>query len=171
MSGNYVSLTMRRIILLVLLLSSFCISKLQAQSCFNVSAGNDTTISCLQSCLDLKARIPDLRTTETYQVVSIPYAPYPYTTPGGTTDPAVNADDHFSQAFALPFPFCFYGSTYSNLCVGSNGVLTFDVGTNDNTIEGFQMHAGDTIWYTGGLPNNQNDYYAPRASIFLAYLI
>ena len=160
---------MRKIFLLVLVFQSFCVIKVNAQSCFNVFAGNDTSISCLQSCLDLKARIPDIKTTETYSVVPIPYAPYAYTTPGGTTDPAVNSDDHFSKAFSLPFPFCFYGSTYSKLCVGSNAVLTFDVATNDDKIEGFQMRPGDKIWYTGGIPDNQDDYYAPRASIFLAY--
>jgi len=160
---------MRKFLLLLFLLVSATTFKLSAQSCFNVAAGNDTTISCLQQCLNLKARVPDIKSTETYSVVPIPYAPYLYTTPGGTTDPAVNADDHFSQTFALPFPFCFYGRTYTNLCVGSNGVLTFDVATNGNTWEGYFMRAGDQIWYTGGSPNVQADYYAPRASIFLAY--
>ncbi|MGB5006357.1 MAG: hypothetical protein WBO39_05425, partial [Ferruginibacter sp.] len=66
---------MKKLLLLsaVLLLLSFF--KSSAQSCFNVAAGNDTTISCTQSCLDLKARIPDVRTTDDYQVVQIPYAP------------------------------------------------------------------------------------------------
>ncbi len=160
---------MRRILLLSFFFLIFLVVKLKAQSCFSVAAGNDTTISCIQTCLDLKARIPDIRTSETYKVISIPYTPYAYTTPGGTTDPAVNSDDHFSNSFFLPFPFCFYGNTYNQLCVGSNGVLTFDVMLNNNTIEGYFMRPGDTIWYAGSNPNVQATYYAPRASLFLAY--
>jgi gliding motility-associated-like protein len=144
-------------------------SILNAQSCFNVAAGNDTTISCLQLCMDLKARIPDIRSTETYSVISIPYAPYAYTTPGGTTDPLVNADDNFSDSFKLPFPFCFYGNTYDKLVVGSNGVMTFDVVTNAKKAESYVINSSNTLFFSGGFPNDINTFYAPRASIFLAY--
>lgn len=147
-------------LLLFLLVSSISFRPI-AQSCFNVSAGNDTTVSCLQTCLDLKARIPDLRTTETYQTVSIPYAPYAYVTPGGTTDPLVDADDHFSDSFFLPFPFCFFGNTYTKLVVGSNGVLTFDVLTNAKTDESFVINSSNNLPYSGGVPNNIDVFYAP----------
>lgn len=160
---------MRKFLLLCFFLASFTASELSAQSCFNVAAGNDTLISCLQSCLDLKARIPDIKTSETYQVTSIPYTPYAYITPGGTTDPLVDADDHFSDSFFLPFPFCFFGNTYNKLVVGSNGVLTFDVLTNAQTEESYVINAGDTLPFAGGVPNNIGVFYAPRASIFLAY--
>ena len=144
---------MRKTLLLsqLFLIFSFT-TKLSAQSCFNVSAGNDTTISCLQPCLDLKARIPNIKSSEDYRVISIPYNPYAYTTPGGTTDPLVNDDDHFSDSFALPFPFCFYGNTYTKTCVGSNGVITFDVLSNAKKIEGYFMNPGDTIWFAGSGP-------------------
>lgn len=145
------------------------IEKITAQSCFNVNAGNDTTISCLQPCLNLKARIPNIKSTETYQTISIPYVPFPYTTRTGTESLLVYDDDHFSDSFNIPFPFCFYGNTYTKSCIGSNGVITFDVTANANKIEGYFMDPGDTIFYAGGSPNNQNSYYAPRASIFLAY--
>ena len=161
---------MRKTLLLSLLFLIFSFTtKLSAQSCFNVSAGNDTTISCLQPCLDLKARIPNIKSSEDYRVISIPYNPYAYTTPGGTTDPLVNDDDHFSDSFALPFPFCFYGNTYTKTCVGSNGVITFDVLSNAKKIEGYFMDPGDTIWFAGSAPDIQTTYYAPKASIFLAY--
>jgi gliding motility-associated-like protein len=159
---------MKKILFTVLLFLSFTTFKLSAQSCFNVSAGNDTTISCLTNCLTLKARIPDVRTSETYQVVSIPYTPYLYTTPGGTTDPGVDADDRYSDSFDLPFPFCFYGDTYNKLCVGSNGVFTFDVLLNATKIAAFGITATSSLPYSGGSPNTFS-FYAPRASIFLAY--
>jgi gliding motility-associated-like protein len=160
---------MKKFLSVFLILISASTLRLSAQSCFNVSAGNDTTISCLQACLNLKARIPDVRTSETYQVVSIPYNPYPYTTAGGTEDPLVYDDDHFSDSFFLPFTFCFYGKTYNKICVGSNGVITFDILQNANKIEGYVIAPGDTIWYAGSSPNVQVTYYAPKASIFLAY--
>ena len=119
---------MRKILLLSIL--AFILSfntTLKAQSCFNVAAGNDTTISCLQLCLDLKARIPDVRTTDDYQVVSIPYQPFPFTNAGGIlVDPAYQ-DDKFSPTIVLPFTFCYYGANYTGLTVGTNGVISFDV--------------------------------------------
>jgi gliding motility-associated-like protein len=159
---------MKKILLLSLLLLSITTDKLFAQSCFNVSAGMDTTISCLVNCFNLKARVPDVRTSETYQVVSIPYTPYAYVTPGGTTDPLVNIDDHFSDSFFLPFPFCFYGNIYNKICVGSNGVITFDVRSNAKTIESFIFGPANTLPYPFGSPNNAG-FYAPRASIWLAF--
>ncbi len=162
---------MNKVLLFTILLafSLFTHTALKAQSCFNVAAGNDTTISCLQYCLALKARVPDIRTTETYSVISIPYTPYAYTTPGGTTDPLVDADDNFSDSFFLPFPFCFYGNTYDKICVGSNGVITFDVFTNARRPESYVINASNTIPYSGGFPNTIDEFYAPKASIFLAY--
>ncbi len=160
---------MRKFLLLVFLIFLISTFRLSAQSCFSVAAGNDTTISCLQQCLNLKARVPDVKTTETYSVISIPYTPYAYTTPGGTTDPLVDADDHFSDSFFLPFPFCFYGNTYNKLVVGSNGVLTFDVLTNAKTDESYVIAFPDSIPFAGGIPNDIFTFYAPRASIFLAY--
>ncbi len=159
---------MRKVLLLSLIFFVFT-AKLQAQSCFNVAAGNDTLISCLQPCLNLKAKIPDVRTSETYTVIPIPYAPYPYTTPGGTTDPLVDADDNFSDSFKLPFPFCFYGNVYNSICVGSNGVITFDVFTNAKRPESYVINASNTIPFAGGIPNTIDIFYAPMASIYLAY--
>lgn len=155
--------------LLLSLIVLCTVQKTAAQSCFNVNAGKDTTISCLQGCLNLKARIPNIKTTEDYTVTTIPYAPYAYQTPGGTQSNLVYDDDHFSDSFALPFKFCFFGRTYSQVCVGSNGVITFDATTNANKIEGYFIDLGDTIPFAGGLPDVQFMYYAPRASIFLAY--
>ena len=128
---------------IIILFTLFTI-KLQAQSCFNVSAGNDTTISCLQACLNLKARIPDVRTTDDYQVVSIPYQPFPFTNPGGIlVDPSYQ-DDQFSPAIILPFTFCFYGQNFTSCTVGTNGIVTFDI-TNAGGFNDWNIPAGDLI--------------------------
>ena len=98
-------------------------------------------------------------------MVSIPYNPYPYKTVTGTEDALVYDDDHFSDSFALPFPFCFFGNTYSKTCVGSNGVITFDIALNANKIEGYFMNPGDSIPFAG------NSYMKAHESPHLCGLI
>lgn len=135
---------MRKFLLLLFILVSITTVKLHAQSCFSVAAGNDTTISCLQTCLDLKARIPDVRTTEDYQVVSIPYSPFPYINATGIEFNPVYIDDEFSSVITLPFTFCYYGQNYSRCVVGTNGVLTFDL-SNANAYNDFVIPPGVLI--------------------------
>ncbi|MBK7434607.1 MAG: gliding motility-associated C-terminal domain-containing protein [Chitinophagaceae bacterium] len=136
---------MRKIAFICLI---FCLlispEDLYAQSCFNVAAGNDTTISCLQACLDLHARVPDVRTTDDYQVVSIPYNPFPFTNPGGIPVDPSYIDDQFSPTINLPFTFCYYGQNYNACTIGTNGVLTFDL-TNSGGYNDWVIPAGDLI--------------------------
>jgi len=60
-------------------------------------------------------------------VSSIPYAPFPYI--GGTTV-SVDTDDVWSPGIDLPFNFCFFGGTYDQIVIGSNGVISFDLNSN-----------------------------------------
>lgn len=159
---------MKTAVSLLVLLSLYSFQA-KAQSCFNVAAGNDTTIACSQPCLDLKAKIPDIKTTDDYSVVPIPYNPLPFTSPAGNELTLLYEDDMFSETIDMPFTFCFYGQNYNKLSAGSNGVITFDVGTNAGTGESYVMSPGNKIFFAGGIPNSPAQYYAPRASIFLAY--
>lgn len=59
-----------------------------------------------------------------YDLSSIAYNPR---TPGSWTGISLG-DDQVSTAVAITFPFTFYGNTYTNLYVSSNGFLSF---TND----------------------------------------
>lgn len=107
-----------------------CIAQqLISQSCFSIFTGRDTVIPCTQSCLTLKAQIPDVRSTSDYKVIPYRYHPFPYYIPTGTT---VNilVDDVWSPRITLPFTFCFFGTNYNQLVVGSNGLLSFDVTGN-----------------------------------------
>jgi hypothetical protein len=61
--------------------------------------------------------------TDTYRVQSIPYNPLPFNT---GTPIRVNADDVWSGVLQLPFNFCFFGTAYNKLIVGSNGCVSFD---------------------------------------------
>ncbi len=91
---------------------------------------NQTVINlpCGQNCTDIKFQVPHIKETSDYLFNSIPYNPYPYVVAGGTEDPGLYIDDRYSGIFGLPFPFCFYDSLFSNIVVGSNGLITFETG-------------------------------------------
>ncbi|GAB4288834.1 MAG: hypothetical protein Kow0068_14500 [Marinilabiliales bacterium] len=64
-------------------------------------------------------------TNAQYMVHSIPYAPpYPFT--GGTT-PAFVSEDTWSDVIDLTFDFSFYDSTYNQIVIGTNGLVSFNL--------------------------------------------
>ncbi|HNW69140.1 MAG TPA: gliding motility-associated C-terminal domain-containing protein [Bacteroidales bacterium] len=103
------------------------IQGLQAQpGCPSVEAGNNVTLDCGTNCTNLTASCLATGATTTYTVSSIPYAP-PYAYNTGTAI-LVNIDDTWSSVITLPFAFCFYGVSYTQIIAGSNGVLSFATG-------------------------------------------
>ncbi len=116
----------------VLLLFSFLTISVsafaQGPGCPNVYAGDDLELDCGEPCTDLTASFLDTGETTSYGVSSIPYAPpFPFT---GGTPVSVNTDDIWSSAIQLPFDFCFFGQTYSQMIIGSNAVVSFDLANN-----------------------------------------
>ncbi len=100
----------------------------QGPGCPNVYAGEDLNLDCGEPCTDLTASFVDTGETTSYGVSSIPYAPpFPFT---GGTPVSVNTDDIWSSAIQLPFDFCFFGQTYSQMIIGSNAVVSFDLANN-----------------------------------------
>ncbi|SDW91345.1 gliding motility-associated C-terminal domain-containing protein [Aequorivita viscosa] len=94
----------------------------------NVDAGEDIEIPCNEDCTELNASYLYTGDTSDYAVSSIPYAPpFPFT---GGTPVSVNIDDRWSSAITLPFDFCFYGETYTEMVIGSNAVVSFDLAQN-----------------------------------------
>jgi gliding motility-associated-like protein len=61
--------------------------------------------------------------TTTYLVQNIPFAPFPNT---GTQ--VFLGDDQVSGALPIGFSFCFFGNTYTNFHIGSNGWISFSPG-------------------------------------------
>ena len=112
--------------ILFLLLSIFTIFPVvlsgQASSCINVDAGPGDTI-CSAQCAILFSTIQGTRQTNIYVPGGIPYAPYSFT---GGNPVLVNLDDLWSPLVNIPFCFEFYGNTYNQLVIGTNGVITFD---------------------------------------------
>jgi gliding motility-associated-like protein len=122
---------MRKIIPPLFLFVAFSFSnEIYGQTCFGSFAGPDISLSCGTNCTPFTAQIPEIRSTEAYTVGSIPYNPYPYVTaaPLMTYPGCANQDDKFYPTTNLPFNFCFYGTTYSLAIIGTNGVISFDIG-------------------------------------------
>lgn len=107
----------------------------KAQNSFSFSCAKDTTINgCALTCITLKAKIPDIRSSTSDYVInpiSGPggcFAPYiSASTPGNPT--SLSIDDRYSTVIPLPFAFPFYddaASPYSGLVASTNGFLSFD---------------------------------------------
>ena len=119
----------------------------QSVSCADVTIDlNSIAVDCSNPCGSLSATLPDIRNTDAYIVDTIDFNLHePFVIPGATGLP-VNTDDIWSSKVSLPFPFCFYDAKYTAVCIGSNGVLTFD-----STVAG--QYCSWTNGTTGPLPN------------------
>ncbi|WP_299885936.1 GEVED domain-containing protein [uncultured Lacinutrix sp.] len=106
--------------------------------------------SAASSNIDLEATFLDLGDTSTYNVESIAYAP-PYQYECLINPVSVNSDDVWSPVVNLPFDFCFYGNTYNEVLIGSNGIITFDISTPGS---------GTGYQFSNDLPSTANALFA-----------
>lgn len=67
-----------------------------------------------------------------YFVFSIPYNP-PYGYTDGNRIFANASDDTWSEVVNLPFTFCYYGNTYTQVVAGANSVATFNTSVAGNS--------------------------------------
>ena len=96
-----------------------------APGCPTADAGLDTTLIPSSPCVLLTANYLDVGQTTSYTVSSTNYAPpYPFTGGNGLF---IGVDDEWSSVISLPFTFCFFGNTYTQIVVGANGVISFDI--------------------------------------------
>ena len=119
----------------------------QGPGCPNVDAGPDQTIMCSSGgSIDITASFLETGETTSYDVSAIPFAP-PFPFIGGTAV-SVNTDDVWSSIINIPFDFCFFGTDYNEMIIGSNGVVSFDITSADTTPGGFcqwSFEPGETI--------------------------
>ncbi|MCU4188956.1 GEVED domain-containing protein [Flavobacterium sp. HXWNR29] len=96
-----------------------------------LNGADPATINCTaaSTCVDLEATYLDLGETTSYIVEPILYNP-PHSFSGLANPVSVNTDDVWSPIVNLPFDFCFYGNTFNQCLIGSNGVVTFDIVNN-----------------------------------------
>lgn len=96
-----------------------------------VERGWDTLVNCHNRTIKLSATtfVPPL-TYQGYHVYSIPYAPPDPTFcshAGGGGKLNVTDDDLYdANPMQMPFPFVFFGNTYTQAVVGPNGNISFD---------------------------------------------
>jgi gliding motility-associated-like protein len=95
-------------------------------------------LPCGTNCTSISVTVPHIKETSTYVVTTSPYLPFAYATPTGTVAIPNYIDDRWSPVINIGFPFCFYGTTYPSLLVGSNSNITFDV-SRANTGSGYSI--------------------------------
>lgn len=78
----------------------------------------------------------------TYEVTSIGFAPD--ATPTGT-HPNLESDDGTTGPIAIGFNFEFFGTTYSQVNISSNGFIGFDAGMSDGCCEGRPIPRADFV--------------------------
>lgn len=106
---------------------------------FSFSCARDTTIDCTQSCISLKAYIPDVHAlADDYEVNQLKSGggrcfnpPVSPAIPG--TSANLDRDDLYTPIIQLPndadsiFDFPFYGFIFNQLVVNTNGIISFDL--------------------------------------------
>ena len=85
--------------------------------------------------------------TSAYEITSVNNCEFPSFL--GGTPTSVETDDEWSDVIDIGFDFCFFGGTYNQLLIGSNGVVSFDL-SNASGYNGWSYDPGDT------LPNSSN---------------
>ncbi len=103
---------------------SYVVSNVPCSGCPSITTTNNVSIPCGQACTTLHAAAYAGAATTAYTVNQIPYNPTSAYNVG--TPILVNIDDRWSNVINLPFGFCFFGSAYNSLIVGSNGVVSFN---------------------------------------------
>lgn len=95
----------------------------QASACPAVNAGLDQSIC--GGCTNITATVQGTVGTTSYSQSAIPYNPYSYT---AGPQVLVNIDDIWTPVITIPFCFEFYGNTYTQCIIGSNGLISFNIG-------------------------------------------
>ena len=124
--------------------------------CSIIYAGEDTGF-CEGASTNLTAVYHPLgQDTTSYDVTTQQGCPSPPLTGGVPT--SLEIDDRWSDVIDLGFEFCFFGGTYSQILIGSNGVLSFEL-DNADSYNGYNIDTDDT------LPNSTNTSLS-EANIF-----
>ena len=91
-----------------------------------IPGSNNVNIPCSQTCATLTASAFSAAQTTSYTAAAIAYnPPFAYNT---GTPILVATDDLWSGIINLPFTFCFWGVAHTQILVGSNGEVSFNIG-------------------------------------------
>lgn len=148
---------------------------LNAQN-FSFNCSRDTIISgcAIDPCFTLRTIVPDVRSSSnTYKVSRInsndrscfPVYSEP-SVPGNPT--SLVMDDRYSGVINIGFPFSFFGTTYNNLVVGSNGTISFDESLAGDFAHYGLLNQGGILGEVGA-PENLPSVLYDAAQIMGAY--
>ncbi|MBL7730739.1 MAG: gliding motility-associated C-terminal domain-containing protein [Chitinophagaceae bacterium] len=143
---------MRKLLLLLLVLPVALITLGQNPATTFTIANRNIILPCGSPCTSITAQVPHIKQTTGYVITNPAYVPFAYTTPGGTVVSQIYIDDTWSPVINLPFNFCYYGTNYPSLLMGSNSAITFDI-SRAGTGSGYSISATN-----GAIPNTA---YAP----------
>ena len=122
-----------KLLLLLVFFSNSFIGFSQFPGCPEINAGVDQVLPCSQNCTNLTATAFQTGAPTSYDVSSITHSPpIAYNAAGGTAV-SVDIDDVWSPPITLPFNFCYYGTNYTTINVGSNGAIQFGGGITGGT--------------------------------------
>jgi len=135
---------MRKFLIILLLTGSYLTVASQS-----IIAYPDTVI-CSAQPVWLHALVDGTYGTETYSYIAVPFAPEPV---GGAVHNMI--DDTHTGPFSIGFEFCYFGETYTQFYIASNGWISFLNPTG----------AMDANWTPNGpIPDAAAD--VPKAAIF-----
>lgn len=116
-------------------------------------ANRNITLPCGTGCVNINAKVPHIKQTNSYVITNPAYLPFAYVTPTGNVPTEIYIDDRWSNVINPGFSFCYYGNNFSSLILGSNSAISFDI-SRANSGSGYSISAT-----TGAIPNTT---YAPN---------
>lgn len=142
---------MRKILVLMVAVFLYINGFTQNPATVFTIANRNINLPCGTACTSITAQVPHIKATNDYIISNPTYLPFNYTTPAGNEVTQIYTDDTWSLIISTGFNFCFYGSSYSSLIMGSNSAISFDI-SRAGTGSGY------VISTTGAIPNTS---YAP----------
>ncbi|MFM7672214.1 MAG: gliding motility-associated C-terminal domain-containing protein [Bacteroidota bacterium] len=147
---------MRRLLLsFFLTVCSWSISAQNPATTFEIPS-RIINLPCGTNCTNITAAVPHIKASSDYVITTPAYQPFAWVTAAGIDVTALIPggfnDDQWTSAIAVPFPICYYGSSFSNLIIGTNSAISFDL-SRASTGSGYSIGAGGTIPSTAYAPN------------------
>ena len=129
----------KKIIIIVLLMVGLAHAQVCMETQVTDALGNNNVlIDCDYEvgpdvCVDLNVDYTPVASTDEYDYESIPFEPeIPFSQgtpliPTMQSEDGLAVDDKFSDAIPLGFSFCFYDQNFTDVVIGTNGIITFDL--------------------------------------------
>lgn len=145
-----------------------------SQNSFVFSCTKDTTLTCANSCIDLKTIVPNIKNfTGSYKVVKTSGSGGCFVPPtkADLLGPSANltSDDTYTGLLTLPFTFPFYGAAYSQAVISTNGVICFDNTKANASAHYGILNGGGFLSASSGTPADLPNSLYHRAVIMGLY--